>query len=629
MQKAGRLALFIYKWQEITADPVILSWISGYHIPFARTVTQLNLPIPPEWSVSETQDMSKNISKLSDMGAISACQPCSGQFLSPIFLVPKADGSQRFILNLKRLNTFTKVDHFKMEDRTLALKLLRPGCFMATVDLLDAYFMVPIAKSCRKFLRFSFQNVLYEFNCLPFGLNTAPLVFTKIMKPLVAWLRAQGFLSVVYLDDFLLIGNTESECRRNVETTCNLLQKLGFLINVSKSRMIPTRNCLFLGFQYDSLKMQISIPADKQTRAITLIHSFLGRQKCKIREWARLIGTLVSLCPATRYGWLYTKRMERAKFLALIRSAGNYDQWMNIPDYTRRDLIWWKNNITGSYCPIREFKFVTTIYTDASSTGWGAVCGDCRAHGHWNDVECNKHINALELLAVLFGLKCYASSLSNCEILFRVDNTTAISYVNRMGGIQYPELSDIAYQIWNFCEQRDLWIFASYIQSSDNCEADAESRRLLSNTEWSLSQYAFQKVVKTFGSPSIDLFATRLNNKCPRFVSWFPDPEAQQVDAFTLNWSSEFFYAFPPFSIVSRALHKIITDKARGILIIPSWPNQPWYPLYLSLLVIPPLLFSPHKQLLSCSSLSHPLWRSITLEAGLLSGRPLPSKICQ
>lgn len=124
---------------------------------------------------------------------------------------------------------------------------------------------------------------------------------------------------------------------------------------------------------------------------------------------------------------------------------------MGIPDNIRTDLLWWKLNIPDSYCPIR-----------------GAVCGDRRVHGHWNSLECKKHINALELLALLFGLKCFASSLSNCEILLRVDNTTAISYVNRMGGVQFPELSDIARDIWGFCEQRNIWIFASYIQSSDN-----------------------------------------------------------------------------------------------------------------------------------------------------------------
>lgn len=150
-------------------------------------------------------------------------------------------------------------------------------------------------------------------------------------------------------------------------------------------------------------------------------------------------------------------------FLALISSEGNYNQWMHIPDNIWPDLLWWRHNIPGSYSPIRQFKFVTTIFTDASPTGWGAVCGDRQAYGHWNSLECKKHINALEFLAVLFGLKCFAISFYNCEIL-RVDNTTAISYVNRMGGVQFPELSDIARNIWSWCEQRNLWIFAFYIQ---------------------------------------------------------------------------------------------------------------------------------------------------------------------
>lgn len=101
---------------------------------------------------------------------------------------------------------------------------------MATIDLKDAYFLVSVHKSFRKYLRFRFQGILYEFNCLPFGLNIAPRVFTKIMKPVLAHLRKLGFLSNVYLDDFLLIGNDFLSCQRNVSKTLDVLGKLGFLI---------------------------------------------------------------------------------------------------------------------------------------------------------------------------------------------------------------------------------------------------------------------------------------------------------------------------------------------------------------------------------------------------------------
>lgn len=83
---------------------------------------------------------------------------------------------------------------------------------------------------------------------MPFGLTTAPLVFTKIVKPVLASLRAKKLMSVVYLDDFLLFGKTFSECETNVRITISVLEKLGFIINREKSQLVPSQNCIFLGF---------------------------------------------------------------------------------------------------------------------------------------------------------------------------------------------------------------------------------------------------------------------------------------------------------------------------------------------------------------------------------------------
>lgn len=154
--------------------------------------------------------------------------------------------------------------------------------------------------------------------------------------------------------------------------------------------------------------------------------------------------------------------------------------------------------------------------------------------------------------AAFFALKCFAS----CEILLRIDNTTAISYINRMGSVQFPMLSNLAKHIWQWCEARELWIFASYIKSKDNTEADFESRSSNQDIEWELCQNSFNKIVESFGSPEIDLFASRLNKKCDNYVSWHRDPFAWNVDAFTIKWNNFFPYAFPPFSLIFKVLQK-------------------------------------------------------------------------
>ncbi|XP_011859353.1 PREDICTED: uncharacterized protein LOC105556850 [Vollenhovia emeryi] len=101
----------------------------------------------------------------------------------------------------------------------------------------------------------------------------------------------------------------------------------------------------------------------------------------------------------------------------------------------------------------------------------------------------------------------------------------------------------------------------------DNVEADRESRVKNIDTEWELADYAFRRAAERFGHPEIDLFATRNNTKCKKFLAWRNDPEALAIDAFTVNWHSQgLFWAFPPFALILKVLKKTIVDQATGIV---------------------------------------------------------------
>ena len=117
---------------------------------------------------------------------------------------------------------------------------------MAKLDLKDAYYLVPVHESHRKFLRYQFNNSLYEFTCLPFGLNIAPFVFTKILKPVLAYLRKLGFQLVAYLDDIMFIAQSFSECQNYTKESVKLLSYSGFIINNDKSELFPSQRCLYL-----------------------------------------------------------------------------------------------------------------------------------------------------------------------------------------------------------------------------------------------------------------------------------------------------------------------------------------------------------------------------------------------
>ncbi|XP_041983252.1 uncharacterized protein LOC121736230 [Aricia agestis] len=144
--------------------------------------------------------------------------------------------------------------------------------------------------------------------------------------------------------------------------------------------------------------------------------------------------------------------LERCKYLNLMEN-NDYNEYMTLPSSLLPDLNWWLSSIMYSNNSIKDDNnYCLEIFSDASTTGWGASCGDQRASGRWSQEEIHFHINQLELLAAYFALKIFSKNYSNCNILMRVDNTTAISYINRMGGIQYPHLSKVARDIWQWCE---------------------------------------------------------------------------------------------------------------------------------------------------------------------------------
>lgn len=270
--------------------------------------------------------------------------------------------------------------------------------------------MINIHENSKKYLRF-YYNGLYEFNVLPFGLNTAPYVFTKIMKPVVRLLRSLGHLSTIYLDDLLLIGNSHKACLENISDTVKLLNSLGFLINNDKSSLNPKTQCKYLGFIIDTERFQISLPVDKKEKIKSMVQKFRHIKRCKISDFAQFLGLLTSACPAVEYGWLYTKGFERAKFLNLKVKNDNYDDYMTIPDNLQTDLQWWERSITNCKNKIKTDSYCIEIYSDASTTGWGAACDGKTASGPWSSIERTKHINYLEILAALFGLKVFAKDL--------------------------------------------------------------------------------------------------------------------------------------------------------------------------------------------------------------------------
>jgi hypothetical protein len=312
---------------------------------------------------------------------------------------------------------------------------------------------------------------------------------------------------------------------------------------------------------------------------------------------------------------LYTQQSKSEK--------GDLSVSVSLSREAKSDLFWWINR--AKFSEGRKILISApsiSIYSDASLSGWGAVSEDVKTGGPWITADANRHINELELLAAFNGLKCFASSAFRSTVELNIDNTTAVAYINKKGGTKSSPLCSVALEINNWCEEREIDLFATYLPGKSNFVADAESRKQLSTGEWKLSTSAFVKIQQVW-QMKVDIFASSWNTQLPIFISWLPQPGAWMTDAFTLNWKYVRSYSFPPFSLIPRCLSKLIQDQATTVMITPLWPTQSWFPILLELAVDLPRMFYPEQDLLT-SPLGefHQLTasRSIRLVAWRLSG---------
>ena len=218
--------------------------------------------------------------------------------LSSIYTVPKKNGKRRAVINLRWVNSHLPDIHFKMSTMRDVKAAISPGCFMASLDLTDCFWGLPVAERDQRFLAFHWKGKNYTFNCLPFGLKLSPLFITKLYRHVVAQLQSEGHRVIIYLDDLLIIGDSPVACQRSVSRARELLEDLGAKINYSKSSLSPSRRIEYLGFEIDSATMTITAPRRKIVNLQKAMKAALRRPAISARDAASLLGKLQSMADA-------------------------------------------------------------------------------------------------------------------------------------------------------------------------------------------------------------------------------------------------------------------------------------------------------------------------------------------
>ena len=620
---AGKLRDHAGYWKTLTSDPHIISMIKGTEIELEHDVVQTVVPKPYDFPNDKKHKINNEIKKLLKKGVIIKCQRIVKGHVSNIFTRDKTDGSLRIILNLSDFNENVVYRHFKMDNLITAINLMSKNCLMASIDWKDAFYSVPIAKHHQKYLQFEWEGLRYNYTCMPNGLSSAPRNFTKLTKVIFAELRKQGFMSTNYIDDCLLLGRSVTECMKNVRATVEMSEKAGFVIHPEKSRLEPATNITYLGFILDSSDMTVKPTAKKAAKIEKAVNELLDKPRMSIRQLSQVVGMLVSIFPGAKYAKLFYRLCDNYKNKALKENRGNYCATITLPDSCREDLHWWSKNVTLVNCPINKGKPRFTLETDASNTGWGGCIKDEHemrsTGGNWGAEEAKMHINYLELLAAWLIIQSFCKDTKKSHIKVLSDNTTTVAYLNNMGGTK-EKCNELARKIWYWYYKNNNWISSAHLPGKDNIIADKESRSIHDNTEWKLNPILFTCICQRWGTPTIDLFASRLNHQVEKYVSWKADPGVVAVDTMSTDWSSDFFYAFPPFNMIGRVLRKIEEEGAEGIIVVPHWPTQSWFAKLMNMCHKKPCILYRKD---AAPTLSHPWRKEETLPSTRMLAAPV------
>ena len=629
----GRLSAFTTFWTAVTQDQWVLDLVKGgYKLEFAS--------VPPFTGLVTTRPqpnvvtvLSEEVEALVAKAAVEAVPVALRQsgYYSTYFIVPKKDGGLRPILNLKWFNHYMMKKTFRMETLSTIISIVRPGQWLASVDLKDAYFHVPIHPAHWRFLRFMWRGQAYQFKAMPFGLTSAPRVFTKVLHPLLAFLRIQGVRIHVYLDDVLVVGDTRDEVVQSLRLTMSIFLRAGFILNLKKSDLDPTQDLVYIGGRFRTDLGLVALPQARWMALHKCVRSFMqvGGWRTAL-QFLHLLGLMNACITTVTYARLYMRPIQW-----YVKDRWSACRGLRTRILIQRELLphleWW--TVESHLCdgtPLQQPPPTLTVTTDASVEGWGGHLQGSTSvpellQGEWSAQERRLHINVLELRAIRLTLMGLTDRVRGQSLLLESDNSTAVAYVNKQGGVRSRLLNAEASHLSSWLIPRGVSVRAVHRPGVDNQLADFLSRHRADPTEWTVNAQVVQRIFDLWGTPQIDLFASARNHRLPLYCSRTPDQQAVCQDALSMTWTGWEVYCYPPLPLLLRALDKIRREKVTAVVIAPRWPRRPWYSLLLELCAEVPRLLPLRRDLLTQvlqdkGRVRHPDLETLHLAAWKVSG---------
>ena len=283
-----------------------------------------------------------------------------------------------------------------------------------------------------------------------------------------------GNQEIVYIDNMLILAKTREETSQHLEVLLFLLESVGFIVNRDKSYLDPAQELEFLGLLVDSQSLQLNTSrredeTDPQGGNTTLISEGVGlststfavSRKINVASQAMLVAPL------------FYQALQKDLQAALVQGAQDYKNLVRLSKDSKEELNWWQYHLAhwnGRTVIQRQTQIA--IQSDASLTGWGAVCNRVSTGGSWSLQEKTMHINCLELLAADLAVKAFLKDYRGISVLLQLANSTAVAYINNVGRTVLSTLTFLAKSLWLWALERNIVITARHIPGVSNTVAD-------------------------------------------------------------------------------------------------------------------------------------------------------------
>ncbi|XP_063543140.1 uncharacterized protein LOC134751595 [Cydia strobilella] len=204
------------------------------------------------------------------------------------------------------------------------------------------------------------------------------------------------------------------------------------------------------------------------------------------------------------------------------------------------------------------------------------------------------------------------------------DNRTVVSYLRNEGGTRSQQMMEMTYRVLDALDRYHIHMTIQFIPGRYNTEADRLSR-FRGQSEWHLLSPATHQIFQVWGTPQIDLFASRRAHVVPTYATLDQtDPDASFVDAFSRRWEYQLAWIFPPPCLIPRVLGHLNDAEGMYLLIVPNWEKVFWRSDLKSRSLAPPReIWDLENRLVDTQTLRPPIdVKRIALEVWLIQGGP-------